>query len=183
MIVVMDVNSISIEGANEPDIPGILALIEDVHIKNLTSLDNGFLMIPNASADLYKKWFKDSPYCYVARGAGKVVGVLIVLPLSSLGDEICLHKHVREKFGLVGTVYTAQIAVKPMYRKKGVGRLMYSRLFEDVRGLLLIASSMKKPYNKASEAFHLKVGYTKVETFGCKDGTEAFIYCKDQRTG
>lgn len=166
------------------DILDILYLVQAVHIKNLNCLDNGFLMIPNASYALYQSWMAMSRFCYVAQERDSVVGVLMALPGGGSGLDGKAWSRVKELAAGTGYLVVVQIAVEPICQRQNVGSLMYERLFLDATGTVVFSSSMKKPYNRASERFHEKAGFERVEEFLAGDGTETIIWRrKPENTG
>lgn len=166
------------------DILDILYLVQTVHIKNLNCLDNGFLMIPNASYALYQSWMAMSQFCYVAQERDSVIGVLAALPGGGCGLDGKAWSRVGELAAGAAYLAVVQVAVEPACQRRGIGSQMYERLFSDAAGTVIFSSSMKKPYNRASERFHEKAGFERVEEFLAGDGTEAIIWrWKSENTG
>lgn len=163
--------------ATDADIPDILRLVDKVHVKNLASLKDGFLMIPNATAVLYQFWFTFSPYCYVAVSDGKVTGFLAALPGSVLDPKVEIHGQMIKMFAGKEILLVVQAAVDPEFRRAGIGSAMYEKLFLEAGEAIVLSSSIKEPfYNYVSERFHLAMGFKKIGEFQGSDKTKAYMY-------
>jgi len=181
-----EVNMAEVRRARDADVRGILNLVKRVHVKNLARLEDGFLMIPNASPVLYQFWFNVSPYCYAAVSGSKVIGILVALPGHVLDQRNEFYLHIREAFAGEKILFVVQVAVSPDFRGQGVGRAMCGRLFEEAGDAIILSSSMTAPYyNGASERFHLAVGFQKMGEMEASDKSRCYLYLRknDQEKG
>jgi ribosomal protein S18 acetylase RimI-like enzyme len=73
--------------------------------------------------------------------------------------------------------YVHMVGVGPNYRRSGLGRTLYERFFDDVRGRgVRSVTAVTWPGNRASVAFHRAMGFTPSEGSGTQNlyGTPAF---------
>jgi L-amino acid N-acyltransferase YncA len=73
--------------------------------------------------------------------------------------------------------YVHMVGVSPNHRRSGLGRTLYERFFDDVRGRgVRSVTAVTWPGNRASVAFHRAMGFTPSEGSGTQNlyGTPAF---------
>lgn len=164
-----------IRKARVSDALQIIRIVETNHIKNLETLEEGFLTIPDATREHYEKLLAILQFCYVAEIGGKVAGFLLACKAASLKKNEFID-YCQKTFGNLDFVYSFQTAVSPDHKRKGIAKALYQELFKDAKGLIIRASTSKKPYNRASEGLHLGLGFRKTGTFAWPDGIESFVY-------
>ncbi len=92
---------------------------------------------------------------FIAEADGERVGFLIGFLSQTLSDEAYIHF----------------VGVHPAYRGEGVGRLLYQRFFEVVRGHgRQTVRCVTSPLNTNSIAFHLQMGFQAEPGAGMTEG-------------
>jgi ribosomal protein S18 acetylase RimI-like enzyme len=164
-----------IRKAKPADAIGIEKVADSVQLEKLADGKNGFLM-SNSEREAYEDWIRKSPYCYVAVEGASVVGFVIAYKSKFLDTSEDIHRFLLEKFKGQEFIYIFQIAIKPRFQRSGVGRRLYEKLFSETKGEKIAVVTSAKPYNRASEAFQLKLGFKKIDRFAREDGGESFVY-------
>lgn len=138
--------------------------MEDVHIRHAGPSDyQGVIAVLNdwwggrSMSDMLPKLFfahfRDTSF--VAEHKGVIVGFLIGFLSQTIPDEAYIHF----------------AGVHPDFRRKGLGRDLYERLFDAARkDGCRIVRSVTSPVNRTSIAFHLRMGFRMEEGDAAIDG-------------
>ena len=164
-----------IEKASLDDLEKILEILDSVLLHNLPSSDNGFLST-NPGAHFYEALIKKTNFFYTAYDKNNLVGFLIAYPNNLLRPVDDIQKFLINNYKEEDFIYVLQIAVSPKYHMKGVGTALYKKLFEDTKNSKTMVVTSAVPYNKASEQFHLKLGFKKIGKIMRTDGGSNFLY-------
>lgn len=158
------------------DVKSIIKIIKSVHIKSLKNKKNGFLMSENLSETYYRNLLNNSKYCYVYEKNNNVEGFIIAYLNKMMEGTNEVRKYLIDKYSNEKFIYVFQAAINPDHQRKGIGKKLYDRLLKDAKNKTIRVISSKKPLNKASELFHLNIGFKKIDTFNWLDGRETYIY-------
>lgn len=125
---------------------------------------------------MYESILKKSPYCYVDEIENSIAGFLLAYPNDLIEPKDEIHSYLIKKYPEEDFVYIFQVAIDPKYQRKGVGEKLYKQLFDDTKMIKKVVVTSKNPYNVASEKFHLKLGFKKIDVLKCKNDESSFVY-------
>ena len=165
-----------IRKAGQKDVKDIIGIIKSVHIDNIKNKDNGFLASKDLSEETYNKIINNYDYCYVCESENKVIGFLIASSIDLIDKASEIYPFLLKKSSLNNFIYIFQIGVDINFQRKGIGKMLYNKLFDDAKSNGLMVITSKNPFNKASREFHLKLGFKDVDTFIWNDGVESYLY-------
>ena len=154
----------------------IVEIIKAVHPDNLDNLDNGFLL-SNQGEKRYAEIIEKTNYCYIAEIDKSSVGFLLAYFIPDIGYLDYLHEYLTDKFSDEKFLYIYQVAILPAFQKRGIGQQLYNRFHNDTKNIKIRVSTSAIPYNKASEMFHLKLGYKKFDKVE-RNNRAGFLYEK-----
>lgn len=177
-----DIFMIRIVKAKINDAKRIVSVAKSVLLENLPNKKGGFLMsdekwLKRNGVAFYENIIKRSSYCYAAKNKEELVGFLIAFPREQMFPEDDIQKKLIEIFS-GNYIYIFQIAVKPEFQGMSIGGRLYEKLFKDSRKTKKVVATSYKPYNKASEKFHLNLGFNKLGKFQREDRGWSFYYDK-----
>ena len=155
------------------DYAQISKIIKLVFFKQ-NNLQNGFLM-SHIRKNIFEKLINSSKYCYVLEEDNGIKAFLLAYSNTLIKPTNDINKHIinsfKDKF-----IYIYQIGVSPKFQKMGLGTLLYKKLFKDAKGQVIRVISSAKPYNMASEKFHLSLSFKKIGLINRNDGGSNYIY-------
>lgn len=143
----------------------------------------GFLR-GDVSVKFYLRAIKNSTYFFVAVRKKRAVGFLMGYSTSFILPDNYFQGYVLRHYPSKA-VFIDQIAVLPAMQGRSIGRKMCEALFKKAKGMKVISASWASPHNRATEKFHLRLGFRKVKTLkGISRGkrTAAFIWLNKNRT-
>ena len=150
--------------------------IFNIKNKNLLlnkNINNGFLT-GDYSKDEYNFYIKNSSYFFVATLNNKIIGFVWVVKSSDNIDLKRINKEINSKEEFV---FVKQIAVDPLYKKKGVGVNLYNHIYSIIKGKTIYLYIVKEPENIASENFHKKEGFLFIKEYE-NNGYKVNLYFK-----
>lgn len=150
-------------------------IADAVSLENMPSDKNGFLT-HNPGYSYYEEMINKSDYCYVAVEQGRSVGFLLAYSSDMFDPNDDIQRYFMDNYPGQNFIYIFQVAICPEHQKKGLGRMLYEKLFKDTPGIIKRTIISAEPYNKASEIFHQKIGFKKAGTMYRSDGGSSFIY-------
>ncbi|MHA1972478.1 MAG: GNAT family N-acetyltransferase [Candidatus Hodarchaeales archaeon] len=155
--------------AKKTDIRAILEINQHLLKKNISSLENGFLLGERSSDYVLSKL--DQYFVALDDDKGEVLGY-IEIDYKIGQDNFAsgnweteeLKKDILEALERNQYIYVIQIAVKE--QRKGIGKFLIDSLHNRFQNRILISFVAYKPhYNEISLNFHLKVGFKKAGLF------------------
>lgn len=151
----------------------ISKIIKLVFFKSNKS-QNGFLM-SHIEKYKFEKLINSSKYCYILEEEDEIKGFLLAYPNKLIEPTGDINEYLinifKDEF-----IYIYQIGINPKFQKMGLGTLLYKKLFEDAKSRIIRVISSAKPYNMASEKFHLGLGFKKIGLIDRNDGGSNYIY-------
>ncbi len=144
----------------------------------------GFLR-GDVRAESYLEAIKYSGYFLVAVEKGKVVGFVMGYPTSYTKPHNYLQAYVLNHYSKPESIFIDQVGVLRSSQGRSIGKKLYETIFKKAKGMKVVAGSWASPYNRATELFHLKMGFRKVaRPRGVTNGrkTAAFIWVNDNGT-
>lgn len=138
---------ILIRNAEPSDYQSIIAVVDDWW---------GGRRMANMLPKLFFIHFR--PTSFVAEHNGKIVGFVIGFVSQTFPEEAYIHF----------------VGIQPGFRKEGLGSALYERLFATVAKLnCRLVRCVTSPVNKASISFHLRMGFSALDSGKSIDGVPA----------
>lgn len=156
----IDKNGISFLYASKDDIPGILGEINS-HYDKFGDAD-GFLV----GYRNYDMILSDLKNFFVAKRGNDILGhVQIKRSLPEEFDSLDWYDQMYyEKLSACkNIIYISQVVVNSNYCNHGIGKFLYTNLFQEFKDYVFFSSVVMKPfYNKHSLKFHKRCGFIEV---------------------
>lgn len=166
-----------IRRATIEDVPRIVDLIKKIHVKNLDSLEGGFLTAPDVTIGHYRQLVGQGKFCYVVDVGGMIAGLIMASPFGR--DWKNNYDYYSNLFSGKDFIFIERVGILPEFRHQGLAKKLYERVFCDSKGKLFVACVSKNPRNAASEEFHIKMGFKKIGERQWDNGTQGFIYARE----
>jgi predicted GNAT superfamily acetyltransferase len=175
--------NVIVRKARLSDLDGIINVNKRVLYKDEMERGRGFLSAV-LKKEVYTKKIKKSKYFYVAVLNSRIIGFLMGFEWKNMNPPPTNHIHtfINEKYHRKKFIYVGMTGVLPRFQNMGVGKKMYETLFRSCRGKRIMLVTSAVPYNKASEQFHLSLGFKKIEkikgSVGTPESKASFLYEK-----
>ena len=155
---------------NKQQVDDCYKIVQSLSSERSSSGEKGFMHAHQPREDWLR--YEQEGVFYAASDNGQIVGFVIAMPLGGPDTE-----HLEGARGSVSWTQNGVLAIPNLYfiekiavdesrMGKGIGRKLYDYLFSKHPELTFFTALVEKPLpNKASEAFHTRMGFNRVATF------------------
>jgi len=149
--------------ATTSDLKKIIEIRDLVLLKNIKSLDNGFLITEYSIKD-YAFFLRETEHFYVFRNERGEIVSFILGGFNNCSDKIIdARKHIENN----DFFYIKQICVDLEHSYNGIGTESYQTLFKQISDITknVYLSIITNPENKAAINFHKKLGFKEFKEY------------------